>query len=318
MLQLFSICTRRVTVSEPFGQIKDDIKVILENSTKNSVVIKNLVSIEDYGYPPALGSRKGFQLSPDRKIEISGSFQLPSQIDKMLSQFLTLTESRRSNYQPKPPKISINEEAYLSRACLEIHRKVSTQPITLYIYYDPIEATSPGISSHFSAFDTMTVEEEITTKIETMELENYKIQGTALSVSLRNNDFMLRAAKVKQLMHLPEANSSITSALKNFYCLEMNNFYASRNETVYLRPLTQIEISELVKLYLKPDAQLELRKEAFPDQNKSSDKLKYEYVVIKDSIYLSSGTYSKNWLVQIKPSPSKITNANPSLKNHCR
>ncbi|CAG9315166.1 unnamed protein product [Blepharisma stoltei] len=320
---LLSLCARKVTVTEPSWNVKDEIKGIIENSLKASIVVKNIVSIEDYGYSPALGYRRGFQASADRKVEISGNFQLSSQIEAIINQFLTLTETRKITSQHSIKDFEIKDGSFLSRVCLEMHREVTRTPLTLFIYYDPREEKSIGISSWFSAFEPLTYEEDVNTKVISIELSTFKFLGNNLLVEYNNQSSILEPASIKQLLQLPQASKfsqSAPSALKSFYVIEKENFYASckKNLQAFLRPLSASEVSELIQVYIENNPQPQMQKESFPDSYKLSSKLKYGYIIVKDSIYLSSGTYSKNWLVQIKTSHNKPKWTNTSFNNVCK
>jgi hypothetical protein len=85
------ITPSKILFGVPNERQKNDIKQILDSNIKQSISIKNVISLEDIDYQLALGPRKPFQISSDRKIEVSDLYSNFRQVKEIFSKFLNFS-----------------------------------------------------------------------------------------------------------------------------------------------------------------------------------------------------------------------------------
>lgn len=111
---LKSLIPKKIIYSTLSEKQKSEVKNLLDNYYKQPFVIKNTISLEDSDYILALGNRRSFQSSNDRKIEISDIFTSYDQVENILSLFLTFTtkaKDKQLSLCPFPSSMLLN------RAC---------------------------------------------------------------------------------------------------------------------------------------------------------------------------------------------------------
>ena len=160
-------------------------------------------------------------------------------------------------------------------------------------------------------------DEEKSTRL-LVEVSGFSITGTNLKVTIANQSFLLRAATVNDLSQLQGSpiKNKITGDYQIFTILQDSFYNNRRKPKIFLRSLYKNEITELYNIYFyrKRDGSIPI--DCFPDIGKTD--FKYKYVVIKDSIILNSGTFSKHWLLQMKLNESKKTPLDSNVNKICK
>ena len=157
-------------------------------------------------------------------------------------------------------------------------------------------------------FDFCSVEVDVSTFPGVLEVDDIRIKGKELKLQVRGKSAKLRAATVEDLSGLPcsPVNDHPKQEGLALYTLFQENFYACKpNKKQYLRTLNTSELKELFKVYLYRDNDIKVHPESFPDSRRPV--FKHKYLVVKDSMVLNSGIFSKHWLIQLKQLEPKKT-----------
>lgn len=168
-------------------------------------------------------------------------------------------------------------------------------------------------------FDFCTVEDDVSTFPGIVEVDEIRASGRELEVKVRGKNAKFRAATVEDLSGLPcsPVNDHAKQEGVSLYTLFQENFYSCKpNKKQYLRSLNTTELKELFKVYLYRDNDTRVYPESFPDSRRPI--YKHRYLVIKDSIVLNSGIFSKHWLIQLKQLDQKKTFSELFLPKMCK
>jgi len=243
---------------------------------------------------------RGFVNFSDRKVEVSKEVSQDSQKAQVLESFLKLSNRSTQSSPNTSLRSNIKEEEYLSRIFIETTRVCEYQPVSNFVYLslEKRPLLEPEI-------DTLSEEAQIDPQLVPTQVLSFKIRGIKLKVTVKNQKFKLRAAKVKHLLQTPEAsNQLLSSAIKHLYLLDTTTFYTSKSPKYILRSLNKVEKLELIKAYTLQNPTLQVLPSCFPDT--LSPQMKYLYLVLKDQVYLSSATFTKNYFVQFRPPSTKL------------
>ena len=305
-----AISKRKAVTSFPTAELKQDIKTLLEKTLSCNVFVKNVVAVEDFDFKSALGNRRGFVNFSDRKIEVSKEVSEDSQKAQVLESFLKLSNRTTQSLPNTSLRSNINEEEYLSRICkfylvIETTRVCEYHPVSNFVYLslEKRPLLEPEI-------DTLSEESQIDPQLVPTQVLSFKIRGIKLKITVKNQKFKLRAAKVKHLLQTPEASNQIlSSGIKHLYLLDTTTFYTSKSPKYILRSLNsndnlETEKLELIKAYTLQSPTLQLLPSCFPD--KLFPRMNYLYLLVKDQVYLSSTTFTKNYFVQFRPPTTKL------------
>ena len=175
------------------------------------------------------------------------------------------------------------------------------------------------IKEAFRKYDLSSPEEDINSFSQVAEVASFKISGTNLSANIANQQFLLKAATVNDLCQL-SSNPIKSSSTRDFqlYVFNQDSFYNTRKKPrFFLRALYENELTELYNIYLFRKSDCSIPIDCFPDSGKN--ELNYKYVVIKDTVNLNSGNFSKHFLVQLKSTELKKYNySDPCLLKMCK
>jgi hypothetical protein len=155
-------------------------------------------------------------------------------------------------------------------------------------------------------FDFTTAEEDVDQGVAGVELERVEFFGRKMKVFVRGCRVELRAADTNDLNCLPGSPAAgQVNTGERLYTVYQDSVYTCKpSKKTYLRSLNSSELEELFNIYLFKNSEKKIYPECFPDP--SRPQLKYNYLVIKESLILNSGIFSKHWLVQLRhPEPKK-------------
>jgi hypothetical protein len=110
---LKTLVPSKISVGSPSEKQKAELRALLENHVKIGQSIKNAISLEDSDYVIALGNKRPFISSQERKVEVSEVFSEISAVEEALNKFLTFSKrpvkGKSLNTCPK--------QCLLNRAC---------------------------------------------------------------------------------------------------------------------------------------------------------------------------------------------------------
>ena len=314
---LKALIPNKILFAIPNEKQKNDAKYTIDNYFKHNFSIKNIISLEDSDFQLALGNKRIFQSGPERKIEISELFMHYSKIGEIFNKFLTFTTKQISKsllLNPYP------KNTLLNRACnnyldIDLQRSATEESLSLMIF---IPEKNSKIREIFRNYDLSSIDEEVCSTAQSVEVTSFKFSGIKLTINIGNQEYILRAATVNDLYQLPN-NPLKSSPTGDFYLYSFNqeSFYKARRKPKFsLRILYENEINELFNIYFYKKSDSTIPIDCFPDTGKSN--FKYQYVIIKDSIILNSGTFSKHFLAQIKSNDLKNHNSDTCLFKMCK
>lgn len=306
----------KIKFSVPGEKKKNIVKAVVESFFKQVFVVKNVMALEDSDFQNALGNKRILQQATDRRIEVSELCTDSSKIPVILNEFLKFT----SKPQPKPQQNPYPAHMLLCRSCnfylvLNLQRPTTEESLSLLLFF-PLYPEK--LFEKFRNFDLTSIEDDIKSYKSSLEITNFTISGTELTVALKGENFILRAATVEDLSQLPTSplKKKVTSQ-NNLFTLSQESFYTTRTSPIiFLRVLSESEINELYNVYFYRKQDGIIPNECFPDINKNV--FKYKYVVLKDSVLLSAGVFSKHWLVQMKPNELKRSVSDGNLLKMCK
>lgn len=168
-------------------------------------------------------------------------------------------------------------------------------------------------------FDFSSAEEDVSNFPGIIEVDAAHLLGRKLEISVRGKVFRFRAATVDDLSGLPCSPISNKSKQEgvSLYTLYQESFYScSPKKKQYLRSLNSSELQELFNIYLFRDSDRKVHPETFPDCRRPI--FKHKYLVVKDSIILNSGIFSKHWLIQLKESKLKMSFSDLLTQKMCK
>ena len=170
----------------------------------------------------------------------------------------------------------------------------------------------------FRDFDVISIEDDIKSTRLLVEVSEFRIAGTLLEVVIAGRRYTLKAATVNDLSQLPGSpiKNKITGDYQIFTIIQESFYNNRRKPTKFLRILYENEIKELYNTYFYRKLDGSIPIDCFPDSGKTD--FKYRYIVIKDSVILNSGTFSKHWLVQMKLNESKKNFLESSVNKMCK
>ena len=308
---------KKILFGVPNEKQKIDVKMILDNYFKQNIAIKNSVSLEDVDYVLAVGNKKSFSSSQDRKLEISEIFSHYDKIEEIFALFLnfsTKPEGKQVTFNPYP------SHTLLNRACkfylvINPQKSVFEEGLSQLIFYSTKQS---AFLEFIKKYDLMNIDEDVNFKGCSTEINDFKVFGASLTVFIQKNSFQFQAATVNELLSLPNSPVKTPSSGPGFlFIITQESFYFSRkNPKISIRTLTENEINELFSIYLYRKVNQSIPKDCFPDMGKSD--LYHKYVVIRDSVLMSSGMFSKHWLIQLKFSDLKKSSSEYALSRMCK
>ncbi len=241
----------RARMSEPNSNAKSELKKLLESHFDAKVVIKNVVSLEDFEYSDVSSTRMKLQQpsSYERKTIISNICIIyldkhSKSLPKLISKFLRLKEDESgpdlkatvslisSLSTDKSLKSTFPLNTLLSRICniylaIESIKNPDWEPHNMLIFYNPDLARN--ITEAYISKETLHFEEDVVPFTSTRyEISQFILERTQASFIVNGQSVVLKAATLKELLQstkLHQFPSDFLKALYEKYSIPMQNIH---------------------------------------------------------------------------------------------